>query len=249
MNRRGLTIGRLMLAVAFVVLVLALVRVIGGDPGVEGSAVIGGYLGLSLALGYWARRLGGKGPPGFAAGVFWVTAIGSPLAVVVADMILPGLDGWLLMIMVAGPAVLVIAGSGWAYASAPVPTGDGGRDGRVRWLVLWSAVSAVVMIVAAVVSEWPSRAVFRTSLPALERVADQVAAGTAPPPPVWAGGYRIRAYDVDVGSGNVALITNPSPGGRSGFVRARSGVNNVSPFVNLFYEQHLVGPWWYETED
>jgi hypothetical protein len=88
--------------------------------------------------------------------------------------------------------------------------------------------------------------------PALERLADRVAAGQTPGFPVQAGLYRIVGYEVDPGSGNIALITDANPDGRSGFVRYQLGGpagRTHAPFSSLFMNMRLNQRWEFEMED
>src|SRR5262245_6908130 len=102
---------------------------------------------------------------------------------------------------------------------------------------------------------WPLRLAFLASRPAMERLADRVAAGRAVTSPEWAGLFQIVGSAVDPTTGNVGLITDPDPAGRSGFVRLSPAVRvdgpywNYRPFVNLNINEHLTGPWWYQNED
>jgi len=242
MRRRGLTIGRLMLAVAGVALVLALVRA--GD---SGAAVIGSYIGVALGLGFGAWRLGRAVGPRKAAWLFWASAVGSSLSVIAGDACLPGLEAFFVILLEAVLMVPVVLGSGCANASAS--TAADGRGGRPRLLARTAIVLYVALIFTTVVTQWPSGVVFLASRSALDRLADRVGAGNPPPPPVRAGRYWIVAYAVDARSGNVALITDPNPSGRSGFVRVRPGASHYGPLINFFHERHIVGPWWFEVED
>jgi hypothetical protein len=95
---------------------------------------------------------------------------------------------------------------------------------------------------------WPLRVAFLISGPALERLADRVAAGQAPSFPARAGLYCIRGSATDPVSGNIALITDANLGGRAGFVRYQPG-SPQGPFSSLFMGMSLDRTWSFEMED
>jgi hypothetical protein len=99
---------------------------------------------------------------------------------------------------------------------------------------------------------WPLRLAFFASRPAMDRLADRVNAGQAIGSPEWAGLFRVVGSAIEPTKGNVGLIIDPNPGGRSGFVRTGPGVpakKNLGPFWNLNFNEHLGGRWWYQNED
>jgi hypothetical protein len=103
-------------------------------------------------------------------------------------------------------------------------------------------------------TRWPLHLAFLVSRPAMDRLADRVAAGRAVTGPEWIGLFRVVGSAVDPAGGNVGLIIDPDPSGRSGFVRvgARSRVpagHPVAPFYNLYFDLQLCDRWWYACED
>jgi hypothetical protein len=102
------------------------------------------------------------------------------------------------------------------------------------------------------VTPWPLRLAFEISRPAMDRLADRVAAGHGYGGPQWAGLFYIAASDVDAETGNVGLIIDPDPSGRSGFARAAPGVaweRYARPFRGQNFSDRLGGRWSYENED
>lgn len=169
------------------------------------------------------------------------------------------LDGPLLIIAglemcVAIPAILGF-GTAWAVAAT---RRDEARPGQ-RSLMAWNPLLAFLLVLAlaasppmAWVTFWPLRTVFFLSRPALESLADQVAAGQAPPFPTWAGSCRIVGYRIDPDTGNVALITDPNPAGHSAFVRYHIGPDSKrwsGPLGSPFMSLDLNPTWRFEMED
>lgn len=103
-------------------------------------------------------------------------------------------------------------------------------------------------------TQWPLRLAFLASKPALDRLADRVAGGDVPRWPTRGGAFLVVGSDFDRVTGNVGLVTDANPGGRSGFIRyqldpAVPGGRRNGPFYNLFYDRQLCERWWYECED
>jgi hypothetical protein len=114
--------------------------------------------------------------------------------------------------------------------------------------MLLVAVSTAVTPLITLSTFWPLRVAFLVSRPALEHLADRVAAGQALTLPVRAGVYSIVGFATDPSTGNVALITDADPGGRSGFVRHRPGTPH-GPFRSLWMGMRLSRTWAYEMEE
>ena len=94
----------------------------------------------------------------------------------------------------------------------------------------------------------------RVAVPAMERLADRVGAGQPVTSPEWVGLFRVVGSAVDPSTGNVGLIIDPDPSGRSGFVRVSVGPGipagrSNGPFHNLNFDLQLRDRWWYECED
>ena len=104
---------------------------------------------------------------------------------------------------------------------------DGLGDREARWGVAHrlSLILACLLVptlagapTTMLLTAWPHRLAFLASQPALDRLADQVAAGQAPRRPMWAGVYLVVTSATDAKTGNVALIINSATSGRSGFL-------------------------------
>jgi hypothetical protein len=155
--------------------------------------------------------------------------------------------GWLLTF-----PIVISAGAAWAGAA----TRRTARPRRSAWLA-WPLVLALGALPLTMIgTRWPFYLAFLASRPALDRLADRAAAGQPVAGPEWAGLFRVVGSAVDPASGNVGLITDPHPAGRSGFVRAGAGAGPgtpagppVRPFYNLWFDLQLDHLWWYECED
>jgi hypothetical protein len=137
----------------------------------------------------------------------------------------------------------IVIGSGAAWAIAATR-----RTARPRYSPFWVwplVLTAALLPLSMLITSWPFRLAFLVSRPALENVADRVAAGQAVTGPEWAGLFRVVGSAVDSASGNVGLITDQDPAGRSGFVRGRTG----GPFFNLNIYLPLCDEWTYQCED
>jgi hypothetical protein len=112
----------------------------------------------------------------------------------------------------------------------------------------------LIICVMMLFTHWPLRVAFFASKPALDRLADRVAAGQALRGPVRASLFIVIGAAVDPSSGNVGLIIDPDPSGRSGFVRPGLGPSATpgrvtGPFYNLDFDLELFDGWRYQTED
>ena len=117
---------------------------------------------------------------------------------------------------------------------------------------VWPLVLGVAVLpLTMVITLWPLRVAFSVSRPALERLADRVAAGQVLATSEWAGLIHVVGSAVDSATGNVGLIVDPDPSGRSGFVRLGPGVppgQTAGPFFNQSVNS-LGGRWSYQEED
>ena len=122
-------------------------------------------------------------------------------------------------------------------------------------LLAWPLVIVLAALpLTMLFTQWPFRLAFLVSKPALDRLADRVAAGHAPPRSVRAGLFMVVKSVVDPTTGNVGLITDPDPSGRSGFVRVSpirsTPPGRVSgPFYNLYGDLQMDEGWRYQNED
>jgi hypothetical protein len=214
-----------------------------------GLAVTFGLLYLALiGVQWWMfrgfRRLSALC---FGVGVALINIVSVALCVYLLN-----LSGAFLMFigwLVAFPAVI---GTGAAWASAATR-----RSARPRRspLVAWPLVLVLALLpLSMLLTFWPFRLAFLASRPALDRLADRVEAGQPVTSPEWAGLFRVVASVVDSSSGNVGLIIDADPSGRSGFVRASVGpgmpaARSNGPFFNLNLALRLPKRWLYECED
>ena len=142
------------------------------------------------------------------------------------------------------------AGHRWAVAATRL---DAVR--RRAPLLAWSLVIVLAILPPMLLfTQSPLRLAFFASRPALDRLADRVAMGESPLYPVRAGFFLIVGSAVDPSNGNVGLIIDPDPSGRSGFVRLRpgskaSGRGHIGPFLNLACEWKMTDDWVLQTED
>ncbi len=231
------TIRRLIAVVAFAAVLLWLLhapqrRLLGISLG-----------GLALAVGCWAA----------VRGHCRRAAIGFGISILAANVLVASLSvyqqGWGWIGEAAGIfcGIPMILGFGTAWALA-LPWRD--RFPRDPWPlpVLILTLTMAVTPLATLLSSWPLRLAFLVSRPALESLADRVAAGQAPTFPTRAGLFRIAGSAIDPATGNVALITDPNPNHPSGFVRYQLGTPH-RPFDSPFMGMSLSPAWAFEVED
>jgi hypothetical protein len=151
--------------------------------------------------------------------------------------------GWFILL-----PIILGAGAGWATAATGA-TVESRRSPFLVWpLVLVLAFAPLSMLL----THWPLRLAFLVSRPAMERLADRVAAGQRITRPELAGLFLVVGSGVDRAKGNVGLIVDADPSGRSGFVRLGPDVpehDTYGPFYNLNFNEHLADRWFYQDED
>jgi hypothetical protein len=153
--------------------------------------------------------------------------------------------GWFL-------AFPIVISTGVVWASAATRrNARRQRPAVLAWLVV--LVSAFLPL-SMLLTFWPFRLAFLASRPALDRLADRVVAGQAVTSPEWVGLFRVVGSAVEPSNGNIGLIIDPDPSGRSGFVRVSDGPRipagrSNGPFHNLNFDLQLRDRWWYECED
>jgi hypothetical protein len=164
----------------------------------------------------------------------------------------PDVGGAFVMIICQLCTFPVVVGAGVAWASvATRRTGKSRRSPLLAWpLVVLFAILPPSMVVGF----WPLRLAFLVSRPALERLADRVAAGADVAGPEWVGMFVVFGSEVDPVTGNVGLIVNPDPSGRSGFLRINPSPStptgrSIGPFRDIYLDLQLRDRWWYECED
>lgn len=120
----------------------------------------------------------------------------------------------LLVCLLAFPLVFS-AGAAWATTATR-------REARSHRSPFWAwplVVALSILPLTMLLTFWPLRLAFLASAPALDGLADRVAAGQGVTRPEWAGLFRVVGSAVEPSNGNVGLIIDPDPSGRSGFVR------------------------------
>jgi hypothetical protein len=122
---------------------------------------------------------------------------------------------WLFMVM---PAIMAIG-----LARCRLLT----RDGLVPQpfeAAAWLSVGVLALLpLFTLLTLWPLHLGFVTARPALEHLADQVAAGQTVAYPQQVALFRIAGSVVDPTTGNIGLLIDPNPSGYTGFVRTRPG--------------------------
>ena len=237
-------ISSLMVTVALVAGVLSIM----GSPTALGLALGLAFGGLYIALIVMCWRMF-RGFRRLSALCFGVIAVLSNIFCVVLCIYCLNLGGFALMFVAWLCSFPLILGIGIAWASsatrrAALPR----RSALIAWpLVLVVAVMPLTMLL----TNWPFRLAFFASRAALERLADQVAIGQSPGRPVRAGVFLVVGTAIDPASGNVGLIIDADPAGRSGFVRLSPSPerHRNGPFQNLNYDLRVSDEWWYECED
>lgn len=238
---KRITIRSLMIAIAVIAGLLAL-----PEPWPI-TAVAFSFPCMSLRYASWLHA---HGQLRMARICFWTTAILINGAYSACSVV-PGIH-LVLLCMAWFPIVLpTLAGFGIAWGRL-ASRGVGER--RQSTLCLALAVFALtVMPLVTALTAWPSQLTFLMARPALESLADRVAAGQPVTSPRWVGPYRIAASAFDPASGNVGLMTDTRPGGPCGFVRdrrPRSGPHSCHrPIRGDWYHFAFVGGWCYHEED
>lgn len=240
MRRPRLTIKLMMIAIAVIAVLLFLYRT-------SGRVLSLALIVFMAAICCWVLT---RRHRRWAAWCFGVSAAVGNASVAALCIYLLNLGGVLFMSLVYVVTFPLMLGAGSAWAVNETRSAANRRSSFAAWIiVLTLAVSPPVMLFTL----WPLRLAFLVSRPAMDRLADRVAAGRAPNRPEWAGLYLVKntAIDTRTGSGSVGLIIDPNRGGRSGFVRLRPGntTNRYGPLFNFNFDEHMVGRWWYQNED
>jgi hypothetical protein len=237
--RRQATIRSLMIAVAVCAGALALIRV------QEVFVLVYLVLCLPLCTMTWQmlkpyRRLAGAC---FGLGFVLVHGVGLTRSISPPIMRIHTLAALLV-------AVPVVVGCGAAWATAV------SRGGAFRSWCPYIAWALVVSLGAAPLaigrSTWPLRLAFFASRPALERLAERVAAGDSIRAPAWAGVFHVVRSAFDSTTGTVALLVDDDPSRHSGLVHEgprTPSPRRLRPLYNLSVDMHLDGRWWYREEE
>ena len=237
------TIRGLMIAVAIVAGLLALSR----WP--EGLVVAFGLLYLSLIVVLWRMFRGFRRLSALCFGVVATVANIGCAALCISSLNMGGAFDMILGWFISFP---MITATGGAWASAA--TRRIARSRRAPLLAWPLVLAAALAPLSILLTPWPLHLAFLASRPALDRLADRVAAGQGITSPEWAGLFRVVGSAVDPSSGNVGLIIDPDPSGHSGFVRVGAAPSvpagrSSGPFYNLYLDLKLCDRWRYECED
>lgn len=213
---------------------------------------------LALALSppvlavLYAGWLHANGHLRIAGRFFWISAIATNV-LYVTSCAFPGFHVVMLVAAWFLYALPTLGGFGMAWATL---TEGGGGGHQATTSRAWLAVIALTMIpLATAWTAWPSYLRFLMARPALERLADRVAAGQAVTSPQRAGSFWIAGSRFDPTSGNVGLMIDTDPNGPTGFIRNRAPrpwgepFACYRPFLGDWYHLDLVGGWCYHEED
>ena len=171
---------------------------------------------LALIGSWWLVRRGLRRVAGIG---FWMLAIAinalyTVWCIAPGYLLVPGpfLGSWVL-------AMPAIGGLGVAWGI--LSTRSSAIPRRLRGLAATSVVLLTALPLVTVSTLWPLRIAFLTARPGLERLANQVAAGTTVSFPQRVGVFQFAGAGFDRPSGNVGLMIDPDPSGPIGFVRTR----------------------------
>jgi hypothetical protein len=183
-----------------------------------------------------------------AAGSWITTVVLANISVGLVCIYAPGILGrvlTLMMIIFATPFALVL-GAAWArMATAPDAVA------RRSPFFAWACVLILTALLPTMLTHWPFRLAFLASRPALDRLADQVEVGQVIRKPQLVGAFWIIDSRIDIGNGNVALITDDDPVGASGLVRLGSNnpTGSLGPIFNHSIDEALDARWRFQQED
>jgi hypothetical protein len=235
------TVRRMMTVVVAVAILLFVYRTLGRAGFHVG---LGGLL-IAAFCHYCARSR-----PRWAAWGFWSSAIAINLLVATLDVYALCLPGMILMALGSFAGITLTLGLGSAWAAA-IDRGD--AIGRRNSVVAWSLVISMSIAPTTMATDsWPLKVACLLSRPAMDRLADRVSAGEPMAWPADAGLFTFVGSEFDPVTRCVGLVTNPSPSGRSGFVRyvyGRSSPGDGGPFTNLNFNVDMGGGWRYQDED
>ncbi len=164
-------------------------------------------------------------------------------------MLFIGFSGKLILFMAGFFILPFVLGCGAAWAVASTRPAAARRKSR---LLAWSLVLALVALpVSMVATEWPMWIAFLASRPALDRLADRIAASEVFNRPEWAGAYRVVGADRDPANGDIRLTIDAGSSGNTRFVRVQSPTSTPGsrPQIVSLYPLSVDGRWWYEEED
>lgn len=197
--RLRFTIRGVMIATAILAVALALPKA---------GLVVAVALAIPCLSLWLAGRLLAWGERGLARFFFWVPAI-------LVNVLFVYLGTWpepilyILLFLVSFFIFLPTLG-GFGIAWAILATQGVRGPARAPTRTWFAVLILTLMPSATALTAWPFRLEFLLARPALERLADQVAAGRPITTPQWAGRFRLAGSAVDTASGNVALLFAPN---------------------------------------
>ncbi len=183
-----------------------------------------------------------------------VSALGFATAAIVTNttcFVAPICSSWLVGVLISMCACALgmplTFGFGAVWSRPP----DRAPLISLRSRVLRRTINLVLTLapLTMLVCQWPFQLAFLASQPALDRLADRVGRGNPVTDPEWAGAFRIVGSDVNVFTGGIRLITDPSQGGHSGFERSGRRPPGYYAYYALSYKRKLTEKWRYVEED
>lgn len=200
-------------------------------------------LGVDLVFALWLVAHGRRQLAAAGFGILSIAANGYYAACCIAPSVDSRLTLYSVWLLAVSPSITSL---GWAWA---ILASREGAIPRRPGVLVWFAVLTLTLLPAfTLVSCWPLRIAFLVAKPALERVADQVAAGRRVALPQQAGLFRLRGRAVDPFSDDVVLMIDPILNKYEGFVRIPPGGERMtrgSLISGATLQVHLGGRWWY----
>ncbi len=233
------TIKRLMIIIGVVAVLLALYRALMPQLAPVVPICLGVMLAETGVAWLILRRR-----PRLAAWSYGVVACLTNAGTALLSAYLTSIAGLVLMYLIEVVALplQIIAGSIGALGMS--------RGWRFRrFAALGLVLALVVLPFVTMVTSWPLRLAFALSEPAMNRLADRVAAGRTVATPEWAGLYRVVATVREPTNGNIALIIDANSAGRSGFVRVLDPTQSLFPLYNFNFDEPVGTYWRYQNED
>lgn len=123
------------------------------------------------------------------------------------------------------------------------------RSRKPGVIMILAALLGLIAPFGLALSPWPLDVGFAISRPGLEDLADRAVAGKRIHWPIRVGAFTVFGAEVDRKTGNVGLILDPYPGGRTGLSRRPPGGSAPGPFFNLNADRDLGHGWRFQEED
>jgi hypothetical protein len=189
-----------------------------------------------------------RGRTRLAAWAFWLPAISVNLVYILA-CVQPRYSIW-IPLSLGWPIIVLPTIGALGMAWAVVSYNDNSVPKRHRAAIGLSVFFLAVLPALTLWTFWPLEMAFLAARPALDRLADQVAAGNTVGLPQRAGLFHVVDSVVDPISGNVALLIDPNPRNPNRFVRlwSGSGANPIGPIFGSSLNVSLGGGWCYHDE-